>query len=179
MKSKIICEMSGQDIKMLMILFLHFAACTAVSHLPSAAPRAAWGWLTFERERNPQRPVWMGGGVVFTNSMYGRLQDKGLFGKKIEGWMFICNCEIVSCHGLQPSEVSTTIPILKAQAVTSCECQEQWLKKNPKRLFATLCWAHSPSSPPTKAHPGRWLWHREDVCLTETSKDNCDLWTST
>lgn len=178
MKSKIICEMSGQDIKMLMILFLYFVARTVVSHLPSAAPLTALGWWTSGRGRNPQRLVGMGGEVVFTNSTYGRPEDKGFYEKKIKGWMFICNCEIMSCHGLQPSELSTTIPIVKAQAVTSCECQKQWLK-NPKKLFATLCRAYCPSSASTTAHPGRWLWHREVGCPTDTSKDTCDLWSST
>lgn len=64
----------------------------------------------------------MGGEVVFTNKMDGRPEDEGFSEKKkITGWMFICNCEIMPCHGLQPPEVSTTIPIVKAQAVTSCE----------------------------------------------------------
>lgn len=82
MKSKIICEMSGQDIKMLMILFLYFVACAVGSHLPSAAPRTAPGWLASGRERNPQRLLWMGGEVLFTNNIYGRAEDKGFFEKK-------------------------------------------------------------------------------------------------
>lgn len=169
MKSKIICEMSGQDIKMLMILFLYFVACAAVWHLPSAAPRTALGWLTPGRERNPQRLLWMGGGVVFTNSMSGRLEDKGFFEKNLKWWMFVCNCEIMSRRGLRPSEVSTTIPIVKAQAGTSCECQKQWQKKTKKGCLQPFGGLIPPALPPQS--PPRQVTAAQGGCLP--------LWTST
>lgn len=64
--------------------------------------------------------------------------------------MFICNCEITSCHGLQPLEVSTTIPIVRAQAVTSCQCQKWWLRKHKKGCLQPFARLIPPVLPPQK-----------------------------
>lgn len=64
--------------------------------------------------------------------------------------MVICNCEIISCHGLQSSEVSTMIPIVKAQAVTSYQCQKWWLKKPKKGCLQPFAGLIAPALPPQK-----------------------------
>lgn len=137
MKSKIICEMSGQDIKMLMMLFLYFFVCSVVSHLPFAAPYTVTDWLTSGRVRNHWRLVWMGGEVVSYKQYVWETWGWRLLCKK-RGSLFIFNHEIMSRYGLQYSEVSTTIPIVKAPSAMSCESQKQWPNKSKKDCLQLL-----------------------------------------
>jgi len=67
----------------------------------------------------------------------GDLRMKTSLQKK-RRWWFLFNCEVIPCHGLQHSVVSTTIPIVKTQSATSCES----LKQGLNRLFANH-WTYS------------------------------------
>lgn len=156
MKPKIICEMSGRDIKMLMIFFLHFFACSAVSHFPlQLCTGTDWwtsgrAWDTAGRLGWKQCVLWM---RVLGTWQWGVLCKKVGRKKKEERWLFTCNCEVMSGHTLQHLEGSRTVPVAKGQSATCC-----WSDCRNPRPFAALCWTCSAwaISDPTPPSQHRW-----------------------
>lgn len=108
---------------MLMIFFLYFFACSAVSHLPLTALYSDRLMDVWEgRDHCGQVGV---GEVclmnVYAGDLTGRrsLQKVGAK-KKEKRWLFTSNCEVMSGHAIQHSEGSSRVPIAKGWSATCC-----------------------------------------------------------